>query len=324
MLTNSGIGDKYKEAQIFEPYALNILALYNFDDVDAINLGISSLEPNIIRKNVEHFLNHHNIKTFLLSNTDVYLSQHYVHTADFEKLYEYMGNLQANFIIQTLGFTKKQIKDNIVEHPLLYPFNVKYQEIYTGKREHGFCFLNNLPKYFRLELGYALWKNDLLDDIIYTQNKKRSDVIVSDGLAETKLFKQFVKNLPFDHPFNKGIDIAHDHTVDHPAYKDSYANIFSESEIEYEVCTEKTFKPFVAGQIPIPLACKGYLNYMRKLGFHTFDDLLGIDYDYLDYSYKILRIVEIVKKGKNYIEDYYNSNIEHIKNNNNNIKKFIL
>jgi len=323
LLDNKDIDSKYIEAQILGAYAENILTEFDCDLEKSMNLGISSLEPEKIRIRIDNFYNK-GIKYFLLSNTDVYLSQHYTHSNDFEKLYEYLGHLDAEFIIQTLGFNKKQIQKNIIEHPLFYPFNVKYQEIFTGKREYGFCFLNNIPKYFRLELGYALWKNNLLDDIIYTQNKKRSDVIGTDGLFKSKQFKQFVKKLPFGHTANKGVDITHDHTVDHPAYKDSYVNIFSESEIEYEVCTEKTFKPFIAGQIPIPLACKGYLNYMRKLGFHTFDDLLGIDYDYLDYTIKIQRIIEIVKKGKNHIEDYYNNNIEHIIKNNKRVKKFII
>ena len=321
MIGLENIPSDINEAPIVDPIAYDLLNIYTNDMGSTLCLGISSLDSQSIRKNIEFCVNTYRPKTMLLSNTDVYRDRDVGTSNGFEKLYEYMGNLEVNFIIQTLGYQDKKIKDNIWQISYPYMFSLKHQDIYTfNDRQYGFSYLNNYPKYFRIKLGHALWKNNLLDNIYYTQSFWERKTFNLEKYLDMPKFKEFLKLLPIQERSEKNKNMTHDHTVNNPGFKNSYAHIYTESEVDDEVCTEKTFKPYVSGQIPIPLTCKGHLRYLKGLGFHVFDDLLGQEYDYLDYSLKIIRIIEIVKKGKSFIEDYYFENLPKIKENNENVK----
>lgn len=310
--------ENFKESQIVFGHDEKILKAFNCDLDTSMNLGISSLPPKDIKTRVQYFKQNYGIKNFLLSNTDVYTGEQSNHRLEFDQLMEYLSNLDAFFIIQTLGIKDKKIADNIYEISYPYMFNLKHSDIIkTENREYGFSFLNNYPRYFRLELGFYLWNANLLDEIFYTQSLHGQKPIIKNTFIPEDKFNEFVQILP--RQYEKGKNMEHDHTLNNPAFSNAYAHIYTESEIEMPVVTEKTFKPFMSGQIPIPLACKGHLRYLKNLGFHTFDDLLGQEFDFLDPYYKMLKIKEIVKKGKGFIKDYYLSNLDKIEHNNKNL-----
>ena len=312
MLDNKTITtSRFKESQIIFGHDYKILKHFNCELSKSMNLGISSLLPNEIQSRVEYFIQNYGIKNFLLSNTDVYIFD--------DNLNEWLSNQNAFFIIQTLGISDKKIANNVHEICYPYMFNLEYRNIFTNKdRDYGFSFLNNYPRYFRIELGYYLWKAKLLDDIFYTQSLHEQEPVVHNSSIKQNNLKEFLKLLPIQH--EKGMNMEHDHTVTNPAFYNSYAHIYTESEIESPVVTEKTFKPFLSGQIPIPLACKGHLSYLKSLGFHTFDDLLGPEFDYSDSYLKMIKIKDIVKKGKRFIKEYYLENLDKIEHNNKNLK----
>jgi hypothetical protein len=62
-----------------------------------------------------------------------------------------------------------------------------------------------------------------------------------------------------------------------PGHTDAYCNLVVEHSMEIEILSEKSFKPFVAKQIPIYLAKAGACEMLTKLGFDLF-------YDFVDHN----------------------------------------
>lgn len=63
-----------------------------------------------------------------------------------------------------------------------------------------------------------------------------------------------------------------------PGHVDSYCNLVMEHSMEIEILSEKSFKPFIAKQIPVYLAHAGACTSLNKLGFDLF-------YDFIDHNH---------------------------------------
>jgi len=74
-------------------------------------------------------------------------------------------------------------------------------------------------------------------------------------------------------------------------------NDWRESYREGQFFTEKTTKPIIALKPFMVLASKGYLEYLKDLGFKTFDNWIDEGYDKKDYS----RAIEIIEDNIKYI-----------------------
>lgn len=85
-------------------------------------------------------------------------------------------------------------------------------------------------------------------------------------------------------------------TFDLPVYKDSLFHIVAENTVEEFFISEKTYKVFNAGQIPILCARKGAIQHLRDLGFDVFDDIINHNhYDQeSDWKIRINRMHEIL------------------------------
>ena len=141
------------------------------------------------------------------------------------------------------------------------------------------------------------------------------------------ILKDYLKILPV--LWNNKMDAINDHSVNHPAYRDAYCNIVTESEaatdieliestVDYghlQVITEKSYKPFISCQIPVILACKGHIRYLKSLGFEMMEDLLPSGYDDMYYLDKITAIGNLVNQGHDYIKEFYFSHVREIEHN---------
>jgi hypothetical protein len=58
--------------------------------------------------------------------------------------------------------------------------------------------------------------------------------------------------------------------------------------------TEKTFKPIVMQQPFIIVSCQGSLEYLRRYGFRTFNDIWNEDYDHCDDAVRIMKIGKLL------------------------------
>lgn len=328
MLSNRNIPQEYIEASVLDYVAEDLLSTYECNLDTAINLGVSSLLFNVIKERIDYFIDQ-GIKSFVLGNTDTWPNME--GTDQYSDFIDYLKTKKnIFFIIQTIGYVTKKHSYNVVEVGLVYFNEFKYQTIEnTSKREYSFSCLNHFPKYFRIHLGLELWKNNLLDDILFSQSVGDQTFLQEANirLKDIEGYEDYINALPFKYKFDPTVTSLDDKnlnfdtfSVNHTAFNNTYAHIYTESEIDRQVCTEKTIKPYLAGQIPIPLTPTGHIQYLKELGFETFDDLLGTNYDELDYEDKIEVIVSIVSKGKDYIEDYYFKNYDKIEKNNTNLR----
>ena len=187
----------------------------------------------------------------------------------------------------------------------------------------------------RTLLGYQLYKNKLLDDIMFSQNVFDNAHALTRASQDAKIlnlenFEEYRNLLPIRAqmeiiPEGQAFRGAHNSAVlTHPAHTKAYCNIVTESECEeypysrninLPVITEKSYKPLRAGQIPIMLAARGHIAYFKSLGFEMMEDLLPAGYDQMNVPQKISAIVAIVSKGNKFIEDFYFSHLKEIQHN---------
>lgn len=212
--------------------------------------------------------------------------------------------------------------------------------------KYGYGCLNNRPAPHRLWLGTELNQRGLLDQIIYTQNNYArmseaqdtpppcgtvpavdTNIPAYEALTQVSGWAEFQAQLPIcwdNQP------ITNQHTVHHPAELEAYCNITTEGMIEDLVwddsaqClqsidlpqfSEKSWRPWAAGQVPVFLACRGHLAYISRLGFEPMLDLLPNGYDTMPLTTKIMTIVDLVAQGREHIEDYYYAHLRELRHN---------
>lgn len=112
-------------------------------------------------------------------------------------------------------------------------------------------------------------------------------------------------------------------------YQNSYINIVTESHFDIADIhiTEKSFKPFYFGQIPIFLAsCNHVLKMRSEYNLDFFDDLINHDYDKEPDDTKrfnmVLNEIERLSKIKEEIKKYYIDNKQRLLRNRNFIKNY--
>jgi hypothetical protein len=271
------------------------------------------------------------VDTLVLSNGDVW---RYFNVTKSIFDHPYLQN--KNVFLQTLGYNNTKISNKCweISYPIWYWSRKKSLSQFMAKSvglKYGFSCLNNKDNCHRMMLGYHLHKNNLLDGIIFSQN------IVNDAYSIHRIaqdaevlnlidFNEYKKLLPirYNEPNDPNLNFATDHSIFHDAYTKAYCNIVTESECEeypYEkninlpTVTEKSYKPFLAGQVPIMLAARGHIAYFKSLGFEMMEDLLPINYDQMTVLQKINAIILVILKGNKFIEDFYFSHLKEIQHN---------
>ena len=213
----------------------------------------------------------------------------------------------------------------VVSYPVWFLSGRYYKRDYNQLTTpvYGFSSLNRRPAIHRLMLGSALNHQGLLDQLIFTMGNKDTDAWLpyTDRIPEFDKFKQLL-------PISLIDDNISDFSNAHIAYTNAYCNIVTETEtsvdvfndqqvlpFDFEIITEKSSKPFLSGQVPLFLACRGHYAYLKSLGFEVMEDLVPAGYDMMGTQAKIATIVDIVSKGKEFIQDFYYNHLSEIKHN---------
>ena len=305
-----------------------------------VQLNISSKFPTDIIKLLDQYNNP--FDTMLLTNGDVW---RYFDSRDL--IFNHPKLKHKKVFIHNCGYDNIKFSENKYEiaFPLWY-FDRFYWLNKTKSNSfipliknlnYGFSCLNHRASIDRILLGYNLNKKNLLDDMVYSQHtygnwwqtnslpinsdipndlQSYLDLLPIVHNTEEHLLGKMQKQLPYG---GNQLD-----TIDHPAYIDAYCNIVTESECEewpysrninLPIITEKTNKPFITKQIPLFLAARGHLKYLKGLGFEVMEDLLPSGYDEMPALQKINSIVNLVSKGKEFIQDYYFSHLKEIQHN---------
>ena len=228
-------------------------------------------------------------------------------------------------VVVTHGYQHRVIGHGVwlVSWPAFFLQSSHYQPSKFSIRPAGlktvFSSLNRRPALHRLYLGLRLHQQGLLDQVIFSMGSE--DHPTRRAVAETwPGFAEFEQLLPieqYDCPHN-------DHTVDHPAYRDAYCNIVTETDTEWdlaanatthEIITEKSYKPFLAGQLALFLSAPGHMAYLESLGFEVFWDLVPQGYDLMSTQHKVQAIVDLVARGPEWIEQFYWAHLPEIQYN---------
>jgi hypothetical protein len=271
------------------------------------------------------------VDTLVLFNGDVWRYSNVT-----KSIFDHPNLQNKNVFLQTLGYNNTKISNKCweISYPIHYWSRKKSLSQFIAKSvglKYGVSCLNNKDNYHRIILGYHLYKNNLLDGIIFSQN------IVGDTYSIHRIaqdaevlnlidFDKYKKLLPvrYNEPNDPNLNFAADHSISHDAYTKAYCNIVTETECEeypYEkninlpTVTEKSYKPFLAGQVPIMLAARGHIAYFKSLGFEMMEDLVPTGYDQMNVLEKISAIVAIISKGRDFIEDFYFGHLKEIQHN---------
>jgi hypothetical protein len=233
-----------------------------------------------------------------------------------EALLTHANLVNKTVIVLTHGYNYTSVGSKVIiaSYPLAFLmgnyYNKQTPAIKPKNLLFGFSCLNRRAAPHRILLGYELYQKNLLNELIFTQGTEDID-IWTNKFSDMPDFDNF-KNLL---PINSTCIFPLDFTIDHPAYTDAYCNIVTETEVDSGIITEKSYKPFLSKQVPIFLAGRGHLGYLKSLGFEVFENLLPLNYDQMNTNQKIKAIVDIVGQGREFIEDFYFNNLSEIEHN---------
>jgi hypothetical protein len=116
--------------------------------------------------------------------------------------------------------------------------------------------------------------------------------------------KEYQFDLQNDENLNSNSTIFEGHT-------NAYCNLVMEHSMEIEIVSEKSFKPFIAGQIPVYCAAPGAAQFISQLGFDLFYDFINHDtYDAIFNDQRgswegILNIINIIGTVHSTIDQLY-------------------
>lgn len=296
-------------------------------------INISSQPPDQILTRLDSC--HINQNTVIFTNGDVWR-----YSDRLEEISRHPKLLTKKVILQTPGYTNTKFNDRLYEisYPVFYWCKVTSTDAFAPMDQnlkYGFSCLNNNNNIHRTLLGYKLYSNNLLSDMIFSQNLRDSFYTnrVLEDINELNLdldsYQDYLKLLPIIHSSEshiKNFDARNysPGSINHEAYHNAYCNIVTESECEQypysqdinlPVSTEKTYKPFSSKQVPLMLVARGHIEYLQGLGFELMTDLLPPGFDNMPVLQKIDRIVDIVKQGREFIKDFYFSHLKEIQHN---------
>ena len=250
---------------------------------------------------------------------------------DVEKIIANCPQLQdKNVFVVTLGYRNYKFGNKcwLLSFPWAtiqnFRMNKNFDHGYREpKLQYGFSSLNGRTAVHRILLGYYLHQQNLLSTLIFTQGTRGPiDADIFNTLPEFDNYKKLLPISTVDHSDSLKWDMFGE--FNHPAYNQAYCNILTESETEIvpyeqnqniEIITEKSAKPFLAKQVPLFLAGQGHLAYLKYLGFETMDDLMPQGYDQMRTLEKISAAVDVVAKGRDYIENFYFDHVREIQHN---------
>jgi hypothetical protein len=190
------------------------------------------------------------------------------------------------------------------------------------ERSHAFSCLNRNPTFHRLILYTKIKKRGLLDQFIYSFYDRCPYQGHTINAYQYRSIKEFVgeeeaalctSNLQ-DFPLSWADETlgVNDHTVNHPAYQDTWCNVVTETSAVASFTSEKIWKPIAAGQLFLIAGAPNTASWLRKLGFHTFDD----HYDSkLNLSSRFDLLVDVIEKHQHNTRDWWHQNRFHIEHN---------
>jgi hypothetical protein len=213
-------------------------------------------------------------------------------------------------------------------------------EILFGPRTNSLSFVNRFARFHRVYAFYKLCQQPRLVDAKVSFTRLETTFPDENGLLqpvnlsleqmldvaklqgyhskhfETWLTAEF-PNLPRQIEEYDNTDNKYDNWVTSVAFLGSYANIVTDTYVDYFVPTEKVVKPLIAGCLFMPISSKGYMKKLERMGFDL--KFTGIDYGIYDdlptWQARADAVVELANKIYPDIQDIWNANLDRLKYN---------
>lgn len=165
------------------------------------------------------------------------------------------------------------------------------------------------PYLHRARLSYYIFLNNLKEDNIISVHTPFKDLSIDDHIEKLKLSKEYLDSLPwiYDiqdyHPSITSLKTE----PERKAYRDTYLNFVSETYFEHTTpneyndfeldMTDKCTKPIVSMQPFILHAQPGALQYLKDIGFKTFDKWWDESYDLdKDHNLRYKKLLDLYRK----------------------------
>lgn len=192
----------------------------------------------------------------------------------------------------------------------------------TQKRNYAFSCLNRNPSMHRLILYTKIKNRGLLDQFIYSfydrcpyqghQLSARHFRALADfvGEEEANMCLANLQDFPLSWQGERlGIN---DHTINHPAYQDTWCNIITETSGLVSFTSEKIWKPIAAGQLFLVAGAPGTVGWLKRLGFHAFED----HYDSkINLGSRLQLLVDVIERHRDDTAGWWFQNLPAIEHN---------
>lgn len=203
--------------------------------------------------------------------------------------------IQVPWILLTSNFEYyKTDNENIVYYPVhLIQCIIENKDSHVDirrKRNFDVGFVNGNLHNIRIMLALELFKYEWFSKcrinfpdvtrLDKTQKNVYLNTVSHMNDSEKKLLSEFVKQLPLDADPTEGLDNvglkAAYNLNGNAGFVDCYVNAMVESEWNLPYITEKSIKPFLAGQFSAVLANVGVYSHLEDLGFDIMDSYINL------------------------------------------------
>lgn len=188
------------------------------------------------------------------------------------------------------------------------------------QKNKWYCCMNNRPRLHRLFTIAYLDSLDILDDGVVSANDRNYETNDGDsfeiavsgripniGIEYQKIIQNQIKltskKLPLIVDTNDLQNKCLPNDLHPKIYDNTLINLVTETmyypeynEIDESFITEKTWKVFTAGQIPVIIGPKFIVKRLRDYGFDMFDDIVDHSYDNLDDSERLFKAIESMQR----------------------------
>jgi hypothetical protein len=154
-------------------------------------------------------------------------------------------------------------------------YNYSPVAVIDRPRQYLISCLNKVSRYHRIENFIKLKRkpyfNQLLFTMLYEYDHQSVRRHTSPRFYNKEIIAEFEKLIPTERA-NTTFD---GHTIALPGFYDSYTNFVTETSVYDDTIfiSEKTWKPFMSGQLGIWLSNPGTVKFLRDIGLDVFDDI---------------------------------------------------
>jgi len=228
----------------------------------------------------------------------IYASSHLDAVQEYDK---WLQNNTSNFYVYAMNGWYWRFRD----------WTIDCAEENKIDKTRWFCCLQNRHRYHRGAAMLYLNHLDLIEQGICTANYKNIKQIfdINRFSKESMLQKQLQL---LENKLPMSADILYDGYNDRSSpmdlssqiYDNTLINLVTETfydtnafnQVSEMFITEKTYKPFVAYQLPIIIGPQGIVKKLREIGFDMFDDIIDNSYDELDDKHRVFGAIDSLHK----------------------------